>query len=230
MIQVHKMASRIGGRDPYAWCASMARYFGREVIRRRPPWGRGPSQGPHESLGNGWRCARRAHRILSLNADLSNLGHSGNPCGRKRLIRLMLRIDCEGMLSTCKLPPRGLLHVHKLRARCAQQHARAGALASRKPDPKTSIPSDALLAQATPLPLCSTQCRLTVHDGRRAQVHGVRVAGTLCDRRQRRRMPRRWWLLVRSAATSACYQWSSAATTCPTRAVPREPSAADLPR
>ena len=32
-----------------------ARYFGREVIRRRPPWGRGPSQGPPKSFGNGWR-------------------------------------------------------------------------------------------------------------------------------------------------------------------------------
>ena len=35
-----------------------ARYFGREVIRRRPPWGRGPSQGPPKSLGNGWRLLK----------------------------------------------------------------------------------------------------------------------------------------------------------------------------
>ena len=35
-----------------------ARYFGREVIRRRPPWGRGPSQGPPKSLGNGWRLVK----------------------------------------------------------------------------------------------------------------------------------------------------------------------------
>ena len=35
-----------------------ARYFGREVIRRRSPWGRGPSQGPPKSLGNGWRLLK----------------------------------------------------------------------------------------------------------------------------------------------------------------------------
>ena len=39
-----------------------ARYFGREVIRRRPPWGRGPSQGPPKSLGNGWRpISKKSH-------------------------------------------------------------------------------------------------------------------------------------------------------------------------
>ena len=54
-----------------------ARYFGREVIRRRPPWGRGPSQGPPESLGNGWRCARRAHRILSLIAGFGHITVTG---------------------------------------------------------------------------------------------------------------------------------------------------------